>query len=124
MHVAGREFTDEILERISQTVRDTADLTRCALSRLVCEWLGWKDAAGRAKESSCRLVLLKLERRGAIELPRARLVRFAAAESATALPPTQWPQLKRPLSRLSGIKLVVLNGEKAHADRKSVVKGK
>jgi hypothetical protein len=115
MHVAGREFTDEILERISQTVRDTADLTRCALSRLVCEWLGWKDAAGRAKESSCRAVLLKLERRGAIELPRARLVRFAAAESATALPPTQWPQLKRPLSRLSGIKLVVLNGEKAHA---------
>ena len=115
MHVAGREFTDEILERISQTVRDTADLTRCALSRLVCEWLGWKDAAGRAKESSCRAVLLKLERRGAIELPRARPVSFAAAESSTARPPTQWPQLKRPLSRLSGIKLVVLNGDKAHA---------
>ena len=115
MHVAGREFTDEILERISQTVRDTADLTRCALSRLVCEWLGWKDAAGRAKESSCRAVLLKLERRGVIELPRARAVSFAAAESARAPPPTQWPQLKRPLSRLSGIKLVVLNGDKAHA---------
>jgi hypothetical protein len=115
MHVAGREFTDEILERISQTVRDTADLTRCALSRLVCEWLGWKDVAGRAKESSCRAVLLKLERRGVIELPRAKPVSFAAAESARAPPPMPWPQLKRPLSRLSGIKLVVLNGDKAHA---------
>jgi len=60
MHVAEREFTDEILERISQTVRETADLTRCALSRLVCGWMNWKDAAGRAKESSCRALLVKL----------------------------------------------------------------
>ena len=47
MHVAQREFTDEILDRISQTVRETAQLTRCALSRLVCGWMNWKDAAGR-----------------------------------------------------------------------------
>ena len=72
MHIAEREFTDEILDRISQTVRETADLTRCALSRLVCGWMNWKDAAGRAKESSCRALLVKLERRGLIESPAAR----------------------------------------------------
>jgi len=113
MHVAGREFTDEILERISQTVRDTADLTRCALSRLVCGWLDWKNAAGQAKESSCRALLVKLERRGLIELPAARPVSFGAGEQTTAPPVTQWPQLRTTLSRLSDIKLVVVNGDKA-----------
>jgi len=42
MHIAERVFTDEILERISQTVRKTAGLTRCALSRLVCGWMNWQ----------------------------------------------------------------------------------
>ena len=115
MHVAQREFTDEILDRIVQTVRDTADLTRCALSRLVCEWLNWKDAAGRAKQSSCRALLVKLERRGLIELPLARPVSFEAGEPAAATVEQQWPQLKTTLQRLGGIELVVVNGNRAHS---------
>lgn len=115
MHVAQREFTDEILERIGQTVRDTANLTRCALSRLVCEWLDWKDAAGRAKASSCRAVLVKLERRGLIELPPARPVSFDSAERSRAQVEAPWVQLKTTLARLSGIELVVVNGNRAHS---------
>ena len=82
MHVAQREFTDETVERIGQVVRETADLTRSALSRLVCGWQGWKDAAGRAKESSCRALLVKLERRGSIESPAARLMSFEAGKDS------------------------------------------
>jgi hypothetical protein len=115
MHVAQREFTDEILARIEQAVRDTADLTRCALARLVCEWVNWKDAAGRAKESSCRALLVKLERRGVIELPPARLVSFEASERRTASSEEQWPRLKTTLQRLGGIELVVVNGNRAHS---------
>ena len=113
MHVAEREFTDEILERISRTVRETADLSRCALSRLVCGWLNWKDAAGRAKESSCRALLVKLERRGLIELPAARAVSFEAGEQAR--PEEQWLQLKTTLQRLGKVELVVVNGNRAHS---------
>jgi hypothetical protein len=113
MLVAGRDFSEEIIERISETVRNTADLTRCALSRLVCEWLEWKDVAGRAKESSCRAVLLKLERRGVIALPPAKPVSFEARERVRAQPEAEFPQLKTTLSQLSGIKLVVVNGDKA-----------
>jgi len=51
MHVAQRKFTDEIPERIGQTVRETADLTRCALSRLVCVWMNW--ATLRCAEHNC-----------------------------------------------------------------------
>jgi len=115
MHIAQREFTDEILERIGQTVRDTAELTRCALSRLVCEWLNWKDAAGRAKASSCRALLVKLERRGLIELPPARPVSFDSGERSSALLEQQWPQLKTTLRQLSGIELVVVNGNRARS---------
>jgi hypothetical protein len=115
MHVAQREFTEEILERIGQTVRDTADLTRSALSRLVCGWLDWKDAAGRAKESSCRALLVKLERRGLIELPPARPVSFEAGARASASLQEQWPQLKTTLQRLGAIELVVVNGNRAHS---------
>ena len=115
MHVAQREFTEEILERIGQTVRDTADLTRGALSRLVCGWLNWKDAAGRAKESSCRALLVKLERRGLIELPPARPVSFLPGERAHARPQGPWPELKTTLHRLGEVELVVVNGNRAHS---------
>ena len=115
MHVAEREFTDEILERISQTVRETADLSRCALSRLVCGWMNWMDAAGRAKESSCRALLVKLERRGLIELPAARPVSFEAGKRAIARPEEQWLQTKTTLQRLGKVELVVVNGSRAHS---------
>ena len=115
MHVAQREFTDEILERIGQTVRDTAELTRCALSRLVCEWLNWKDSAGRAKASSCRAVLVKLERRGLIELPPARAVSFEAGKGTSAPLQERWVHLQTTLQQLGGIELVVVNGNRAHS---------
>ena len=115
MHVAQREFTDEIVERIGQVVRETADLSRSALSRLVCGWLNWKDGAGRAKESSCRALLVKLERRGLIELPPARPVSFEAGKDATARVEEPWPQLKTTLQRLSAVELVVVNGNRAHS---------
>jgi hypothetical protein len=76
MHIAQREFGQEILDRITKTVRERAELTRYALAKLVCGWVGWVDAAGRAKESSCRALLVKLERRGLIELPVPRAVNF------------------------------------------------
>jgi Domain of unknown function (DUF4338)/Transposase Tn5 dimerisation domain/Transposase DNA-binding len=113
MLVAGREFTDEIIEQIRDAVRDTAHLTRCALSRLVCGWLDWRAADGRAKEASCRAALLKLERRGVIELPPAREVSFEPRTQAAAQPEPVWLHIRVPLSKLSGITLVVVNGDKA-----------
>ncbi len=50
MLITGQIFSEEIIERIGETVCNTVDLSRCALSRLVCEWLNWKNAAGQLKE--------------------------------------------------------------------------
>lgn len=113
MLIANRDFTDEIVERIRVAVRSTADLTRCALSRMVCGWMDWHGFDGRAKEASCRAALLKLERRGVIELPPVREVSFEPSSPAVAPPEPSWLHIKGALSQLSGIELIVVNGDKA-----------
>src|SRR5208337_3394075 len=57
MQVCGREFGPQLLQRIQQTVDQEPDLSRRALSRLVCEWLNWRTALHELKEVSCRVAL-------------------------------------------------------------------
>ena len=113
MHIAQREFGPEILDRITKTVRESADLTRYALAKLVCGWVGWVDAGGRAKESSCRALLVKLERRGLIELPAPREVNFASPTPAEPAAPQQWPRVEATLRAVGKVELVVVNGDLA-----------
>jgi Domain of unknown function (DUF4338)/Transposase Tn5 dimerisation domain/Transposase DNA-binding len=112
MVIAGRDFNDEIMARIGEAVRSGVDLTRGALARQVCGWFDWRHADGRPKETSCRIVLNKLERRGLIELPPARDANFAPRTPRPA-ECVQWPQIDRGLSKLGAIELVVVNGNKA-----------
>ncbi len=72
MWVCGRKFGDEVLERIGTVLAREPEITRAELSRRVASWLAWKDSHGRPKAMSCRVALLKLERRGVIRLPAAR----------------------------------------------------
>ena len=71
MVVNGREFSDELLERLNAAVRIEPELSRSELSRRVCDWLDWKGPNGEPKQVSCRVALLRLHRRGLIELPIA-----------------------------------------------------
>ncbi len=112
MVIAGRDFNDELIARIRETVRSGVDLTRGALARLVCGWFEWRHADGRPKETSCRIVLNKLERRGVIELPPAREVSFVPRTPRPAQS-MQWPRIEAGLSKLGAIELVVVNGDKA-----------
>jgi hypothetical protein len=69
----GREFTPGTLARIRARVRSGGDdLTRAGLARDLCDWMDWRDPAGRVQEMSARVALLRLERGGHIELPSAR----------------------------------------------------
>ena len=68
--VSGREFSDELLARLNAAVRTHPEMSRSELSRRVCDWLDWKGPDGEAKEVSCRVALLRLHRRGLIELPQ------------------------------------------------------
>jgi len=74
MRVCGQEFNPALLRRIQQAVDEEPALSRAALARQVCQWLDWRSRLGKRKELSCRIALLKLHRRGLIELPPARQV--------------------------------------------------
>ena len=71
--VEGREFSPEVIERIRRTVEDQPELSRAKLSRLVCDWLNWRQPNGNWREMSCRVALRKLAKRELITLPVASL---------------------------------------------------
>ena len=52
MQIAGQIFTEQIFKRIVEAVNNPADLSRSALSRLVCEWLNWRNPSGQLREKS------------------------------------------------------------------------
>jgi len=53
-------------------VGEEPNLSRRALSRRVCEWLGWRAANGQFKDMSCRVALGRLEEHGLLDLPPAQ----------------------------------------------------
>jgi hypothetical protein len=82
-------------------------LSRSALSRRVCGWLGWHDASGKPKEVSSRKALVELERRGVISLPAARRPAPQARESVV-LEPFAGPVFSGSLEALGGVDLAHL----------------
>jgi Domain of unknown function (DUF4338)/Transposase Tn5 dimerisation domain/Transposase DNA-binding len=67
--VGGQEINGKSLARIQEMIDSQPGLSRVKLSRHICEQLKWQSPNGRLKEVSCRVALLKLQRRGAIRLP-------------------------------------------------------
>ncbi|MGH9486949.1 MAG: IS4 family transposase [Terriglobales bacterium] len=95
------------MRRIRRRVREDAALTRTGLSRELAGWLGWRDGRGRLRDMSGRVVLLKLARRGVIELPPARPVTFTpAVDEATV----EQVAIDAPLAALAPVELVQVTG--------------
>jgi len=117
MLLVGREFSEDILSRIRARVLDEPTLTRTGLSREVCGWMEWQGDDGRPKDMSCRVALLKLARRGLIELPAAQEMSFARrAEAAQAAPPS-WLTIEAPLAQLGQVWLVPVDSGQAELSR-------
>src|SRR5436309_16006793 len=69
IRIRGRTFTPEELAKIRRLVETSPGDHRFALSKRVCEELGWVQHNGRLKDRSCRDVLARLEQMGWIRLP-------------------------------------------------------
>ena len=65
----GRLFTANEMELIRRLLVSEPELNRAQLSRRVCSDLGWLRGDGRAKEMSCRVAMLRMQRDGLITLP-------------------------------------------------------
>lgn len=68
----GRTVSEAEIAFLRQFIADHPELSRCALSRQVCEVWEWKQANGTLREMVCRGLMLALERAGQIELPPIR----------------------------------------------------
>ena len=65
----GREFSAADLAHIRQLLEIKPVLGRVALSRRVCQDLGWLNVLGQPKAMSCRVALLRMQKDGLIQLP-------------------------------------------------------
>jgi hypothetical protein len=110
MLVAGREFSDEVIDRIRFRVREDPTLTRTGLSREVCDWLDWRGHDGRVKDMNCRVALLRLQRRGVVELPPARAEAFGETNKLGDTP-FIGPMVNSTLAELGPVWLVPVEDE-------------
>ena len=70
MKIQGREVTQEDIELIRRLIEDNPSQRRTPLSKELCLLWNWRAPNGQIKDMSCRSLLLKLEQRGHITLPK------------------------------------------------------
>lgn len=68
-NICGRSVTWDDVQMIRTLIHDHPSALRAELSRKVCLAWQWLKPDGEFKDMSCRVLLLKLHRAGAIELP-------------------------------------------------------
>lgn len=66
----GREFSQEEIDRICETVKLLPKLAPTELTATLCEHLGWYTAAGGLKTDACEKLLVKLEARGLLRVAK------------------------------------------------------
>ena len=69
MVIQGRNITADEIGLIRNLMAENVDWGRTRLSEELCRRWNWRNAQGRIKDMALRTLLLKLERRGFIELP-------------------------------------------------------
>lgn len=70
--VQGRQIDLSVIDGIKAMMADNPAWGRKRLSLSLCERWEWRRPNGKPKDMSCRMLLLKLERRGLLELPAPR----------------------------------------------------
>jgi len=69
VEICGQQLDGMAVERICSIIESEGSSSLSALSRRVCESMGWRSANGRLQEVSCRKALKQLQREGLVELP-------------------------------------------------------
>ena len=106
MNVGGQEINGKLIARIQETIDSQPSLSRVKLSRQICEQLKWQSPNGRLKEVSCRVVLLKLHRRGAIRLPEVAPFPAAPRRMEKVAPIGREAEINEPLQEFQPVELI------------------
>jgi len=82
-------------------------ISMLALSRRVCQWLGWRAPNGRLQDMSCRKAMLRLNRQGILKLPsRARPLGLQQRPSSTMNEDLEVPEIACSLAELGPISVL------------------
>jgi len=102
----GRLFSVEEIDWIRRLIDSKPALNRAALSRGVCQKLGWLTLDGRSKQMSCRVAMLRMQRDGLIKLPPPQKGN-GNGRCKPALGPASEPQppISLPAGRLQPLRL-------------------
>lgn len=65
----NRAFSQKELQQMKQIIQIHWNRGRTYISKIICQHLNWIQPNGQLKDQVCRLLLLKLEKEGYIELP-------------------------------------------------------
>lgn len=113
-----RFTTEQLLESIRGIMAQQPHIQRTALSRQVCQQLGWRGAHGRLCEVSCRVMMLRLQAQGHITLPASRIRKRRRRAHFPPTPATDpQPTLQRPVHALPTPQLHIVQGQKAESRR-------
>lgn len=122
----GRRLTGDDLAMVRALMAQHPDWHRTALSRHLCELWNWRNSAGRLKDMAARTLLLKLQARGLIQLPRP-LTRIArpCAQAPAAFQPQLASLLPAPiegnLARLQPVSLELVQGRRARQQARELL---
>jgi hypothetical protein len=105
----GREFTREDIQQINRLIEMNPDSNRYRLSLKVCELLGWYRIDNKAKDMSCRVAMLRMEKDGLIQLPPP-VRRSPNGRRTPKLTPLSQPgfPIETPVGKLGMLEMVVV----------------
>lgn len=109
--VQGRTVAADQLEWIRRLIREHPQWGRTRISRYLAEQWDWRNGIGQLKDMAARTLLLKLERRGLVELPKSRTGGGGSRptqRSARQLPLSSEPPLTAHLSERLPINLELI----------------
>jgi hypothetical protein len=109
IYLQGRSLVTEELDWIRSLISSHPDWGRFRLSVHIAEQWNWRNGASQLKDMAARTLLLKLERRGFLALPRRQRGGGSRPVSRPSVVPVDgWtePLLEVPLSQLLPLNLV------------------
>jgi hypothetical protein len=113
LFIQGRSVAPEQLDWIRHLIRGHPQWGRFRLSQHIAEQWNWRNAAGRLKDMAARTLLLKLERRALLQLPKRQRgggSRSALVRQAKQRPLGTEPLIQNRLQELLPVRLVPVDG--------------
>lgn len=115
--IQGRPLGERDLTQLRELIGQHPEWSRRRISQQLCVEWNWRNGAGQYKDMAARTLLVKLEKRGLIGLPRRRQIPTNRMR-ATAIVPRVWDQtpLEGCLAELGGLWVEEVSRDRARRE--------